>query len=99
MLLGQLACGLEPAAGLDWWIALLGPLPALVDWGLSRLAIWGGSNLSRLLTGAVAGAALGRTVLLYLRDPRHEVFLVQLLLIVICVVAVEFVRRLRLRSF
>jgi uncharacterized membrane protein len=81
---------------IEWLIAVLGVAPALVDWALARLRIWSGTNLSRVLTGAVAGLALGRTFALYLRDPYSLVFWVQILLIIIIFVAVEITRHLQL---
>jgi uncharacterized membrane protein len=97
VLAGQIVAKLRPSMPLDWWIVTVGIAPALADWALSRLDAWRGNNTLRLVTGAIAGAALGRSLYLYFRDGRSEVFLVQMLLIVFSVVAVEIVRVLQIR--
>jgi len=97
VLIGQILAEVRPLGPLDWWIVTVGAAPALVDWALSRLDTWRGNNALRLTTGAIAGVALGRSLYLYLRDTRSEVFLVQMMLIVFAVGAVEVVRVLRIR--
>lgn len=92
----QLIWKVEPCARLDWWIAIVGLGPAIIDWGVSRLDIWRGHNAIRIVSGGLAGMAVGRSVFLYWRDPRHEVFLVQVVIIAICVVAFEVTRRFQL---
>lgn len=87
----------DPApAGLDW-LVVAALAPALVDWTLARLAMWRGSNPIRMLTGALAGLALGRGLMLYFRDPGSEVWWTAALLGVCLVVAVEIVKRLDLK--
>jgi uncharacterized membrane protein len=81
---------------LDWWITLGGVAPALFDWGLSWLGRVRGRNLIRVLTGVLAGIALGRGFWLYFRDPRGEIFWVQVGLLAVGTAAFELVRRLRL---
>jgi uncharacterized membrane protein len=99
-LLGALA--LQAAAGSgargthDWWLTLPGCVPALLDWGLSWLGRHRGTNLVRVGSGILLGLALGRGLWLYLRDPRSEVFWVQLGLLAAGALAFELVRRLHL---
>jgi hypothetical protein len=92
----QLIWDVGPGACLDWWITLVGLGPAIVDWGISRLDIWQGRNAIRIASGGLAGVALGRSIFLYWRDPRHEVFWVQVAMIAICIVAFEVARRFQL---
>jgi uncharacterized membrane protein len=91
--------GVEPGRAmiLDWWITIAGIGPALIDWGLSRLSIWRGNNLSRIATGVLAGGALSRSLYLYFREPVNEVFGVQLMIICFCVFAVEIARQFQTR--
>lgn len=95
-LLLQGALHLGPAGRADWWIVLSGVFPALFDWGLSWLGRRRGTNALRLATGALLGLSLGRGLWLYFRDPRSEVFWVQLGLLAVGAMAFELVRRLRI---
>jgi uncharacterized membrane protein len=87
---------LGPAGTADWVLVLSGVFPALFDWGLSWLGRRRGSNALRLATGVMLGLSLGRGFWLYFRDPRCEVFWVQLGLLVFGALAFELVRRLRI---
>ena len=80
----------------DWIIAISGIFPALFDWGLSYLGRRRGSNAMRLATGVVLGIAHGRALWLFIREPRCEVFWVQIGLCAFGVLAFELVRRLRI---
>jgi len=95
-LLLQALLRLGPAGAADWVLVLSGVFPALFDWGLSWLGRRRGSNALRLATGVVLGLSLGRGLWLYFRDPRCEVFWVQLGLLVAGAFAFELVRRLRI---
>jgi uncharacterized membrane protein len=95
-LLLQARLRLGPAGTADWVLALSGVFPALFDWGLSWLGRRRGSNALRLATGLLLGLSLGRGFWLYFRDPRCEVFWVQLGLLVFGALAFELVRRLRI---
>jgi uncharacterized membrane protein len=94
----QMALALGPMGLLDWWIALLGVLPAVVDWGLGRLECGQGSNRLRVMTGLIAGVAMGRSFFLYLRDPMHEIFWVQIVLLVMAALSFETVKRMDLKG-
>jgi uncharacterized membrane protein len=92
----QGALRLGGLGALDWWITLVGVAPALFDWGLSWLGRVRGRNAVRVLTGVLAGVSLGRGFWLYFRDPRGEIFWVQIGLLVVGAIAFEVVRRLRI---
>lgn len=94
----QMVLALGPLGLLDWWIALLGVLPAVVDWGLGRLDSGHGSNRLRVTTGLIAGVAMGRSFFLYLRDPMHEIFWVQIVLLVMAALSFETVKRMDLQG-
>ena len=79
---------------LDWWIAIAGALPGLIDWGLGRLGRRGRNDV-RVLTGVLLGVALGRTLACYVVDPAYEVFWVQAALLVIGAAAFEGAARWR----
>lgn len=98
MIAVQIGVEPRPSEVLDWWITIAGVCPALVDWGLSRLSIWSGSNLSRTITGMLAGGALSRSLYLYFREPVNEVLGVQLMLVCFCVLAVEIARQFQISS-
>jgi len=91
----QIAFDIGPAGVVDWWIALALAAPAVIDWGIGRLR-HRGRNSIRLLTGALLGVALGRSLLLYFREPTNEIFWVQAGLVVMSALAFEGVRRLEL---
>jgi uncharacterized membrane protein len=78
---------------LDSLIISGASLPAVIDWGLSRLD-HRGSNFVRLLTGALLGIGLSRGMLLYFQEPKNELFWAYALLLLACVIAFELVRKL-----
>lgn len=80
---------------VDWWLVLAGSAPALLDWGAGLLDWRSGSNPRRLVSGALLGAALGRSFWLYFGDPLLELLLCQALLLVFGALAFLVVRRLR----
>ncbi len=92
----QAALNARALGPADFWVSLVGIGPALVDWGLSWIGRRRGGNLLRFATGAVLGIALGRSIWLYFRDARSEVFWVQMGLLVAGALAFHFVRVLRL---
>lgn len=79
----------------DWWVALGFAAPGLLDWALGRLG-HRGRNGVRVLSGVFLGIALGRSLFSYFLEPASEVFWVQMALIAIAVLAVEWVRSLGL---
>lgn len=79
------------------WL-FLAPLPALVDWGLSRIGLWRGSNLSRTLTGALMGVSLARTVYLNIQDTLGFLVIMQLVSFIVVVGGVELLSRNRTLS-
>ena len=93
----QVLLGLGPARAplVDTLLTLLLAAPALLDWGLSRLRARG-RNRYRLISGALLGVALGRSLWLYFRDPLSEIFWTQIALLVFGALAFELVRTLRL---
>lgn len=94
----QLAVELPPRGILDWAIVMMGVVPLMLDWGLSRLQIWKGTNTSRAVTGVIGGIAMARSFYLYFRDPRHEIFWTQVAMVAITVIAFEIVHRLGLKN-
>ncbi len=50
-------------------VLILAVTPALLDWARGRLRPLSGSNSIRLVTGALLGLALARTIFLHARDP------------------------------
>ena len=92
-----LQAALRPASmgQLDWWFVLGATAPGLLDWGAGVIDPASGSNIRRLITGILLGAALGRSLWLYFGDPRHEVFWVQVLLVIFGGLAVLAVKRIR----
>jgi uncharacterized membrane protein len=85
VLVGILVVQFFYALSIGWWdyIALFVlPIPALIDWALSRLGIFAGSNLSRTITGAILGLSLGRMVYIHMIDPINKLVIIQW--IVIC---------------
>src|SRR5512137_458176 len=95
-LAAQGAVRLGRVGAADWWLCLVGLAPALFDWGLSILGRARGSNAVRLLTGVVLGVSLARGFWLYFRDPRCEIFWVQLGLLAAGALSFGLVRWLRL---
>jgi hypothetical protein len=55
------------------------PVPAVVDWSIGQLTTWRGSNALRVLSGALLGVALGRTVYVNMRHPGDPRVLVEVL--------------------
>ena len=96
VLVAQGAAQLGRVGAADWWLCLVGLAPALFDWGLSILGRAHGSNAMRLLTGVVLGVSLARGFWLYFRDPRCEIFWVQLGLLAMGAAAFAVVRWLHL---
>jgi hypothetical protein len=90
-----LGLGAADAPLVDTLITLGLAAPALIDWGLSRLRARG-RNLIRVISGALLGVALGRSLWLYFRDPLGEIFWTQIALLVFGVLSFELVRALRL---
>jgi len=80
---------------LDWWLVLGGSAPGLLDWGAGVIDPASGSNARRLITGILLGGALGRSLWLYFGDPRHEIFWVQVMLVIFTCLAVLTVKRIR----
>ncbi len=76
------------------WLFVL-PIPALVDWGLSRFDLWSGKNWIRTLTGALMGASLARTIYLNFQYPAEELVMIQIACLVVFVAGVELISRLR----
>jgi uncharacterized membrane protein len=81
----------------DPWMALALPVPALVDWALGRFRPASGTNARRLLTGALLGASLARTLYLHLRWPGHPLAMAQFLALLAAAVVVEGARLWRRR--
>lgn len=81
----------------DLWVALALPIPALVDWALGRFRPSSGSNARRLLTGALLGAALARSLYLHVRRPGHPLAMGQFLALLAAAAAVEGARLWRRR--
>ena len=88
---------LRPASmgQLDWWFVLGASAPGLLDWGAGVVDPASGNNPRRLISGILLGAALGRSLWLYFGDPRHEIFWVQVILIIFTLLAVMAVKRIR----
>ncbi len=91
----QWVLDLGPMGSADLVFALVLALPALLDWGAGALEPHSGSNFRRLLTGALLGVALGRSLWLNARDPYCEVLWIQLFLLGSGALAFLLVRRLR----
>jgi uncharacterized membrane protein len=92
----QLCLGWPLSQAWDELIVWGGSAPAVIDWGLGRLGARG-HNAVRVASGLLLGLAMGRGFMLYLEQPRNEIFWLQLLLIGITALAFEIVRRLDLR--
>lgn len=91
----QAALGLGALGEVDWWVVLGLTAPGLLDWGAGVVEPASGNNLRRMITGILLGAALGRSLWLHAADPRHEVFWVQVLLVIFTIFAVLLVKRIR----
>ena len=80
-LLAQLVVGAKVAWRFDglWALALL--VPALVDWSVGAFKPHSGTNAKRLVTGVLAGLALGRTLYVHLLQPFHRWLVWQLALV------------------
>jgi uncharacterized membrane protein len=61
-------------AWTDPWLALLLPLPTVVEFLGEQLGRWKGSNTLRLLLGLPLGIAMARLFVRYLRDPFDPFF-------------------------
>jgi len=93
-ILAQVALRPQVSGWRDALIAFALPVPALIDWGRGRLAPLSGSNLSRIVTGALLGLSLGRTLFLHLARPFNGLTLGQLVGLAAVATAVEVVARL-----
>lgn len=92
----QFLFGVERSWGIiDWFVVLVLAAPALLDWGASRLR-WAGRNDLRIVTGALLGLALGRSLYIYVADPLSELVWIQLGLLAVGALAFEVVRALDL---
>lgn len=91
----QAALGIGRAPLWDWWLVLGGTAPGLLDWGAGIIDPASGSNLRRLFSGILLGAALGRSLWLYFADPHQEVFWVQVMLIIFTAFASFAIKRIR----
>lgn len=94
-LAAQWALGIGPAGPVDLVLALALALPALLDWGAGWLDPRSGSNPRRLITGALLGLALSRSLWLNARDPNSEVLWIQLFLLASGAIAFFLLRRIR----
>ncbi len=81
----------------DSWVAWVLPLPALVDWAQGRFRPSSGTNARRLLTGALLGAALSRSLYLHLRRPGHPLAMAQFLGLAVAAAAIEGIHLWRRR--
>ena len=88
----QLALRTPKALALDW-LALLLPLPALVDWARGRFNPRSGTNPMRLATGILLGAALGRTLYQHMRQPGHPLAMAQLGGLLVAAAMIEVISR------
>ncbi len=101
LLFGLIAAQIALRAPMSWlgdiFVALVLPLPALVDWGRGRFNPRTGTNALRLATGLLLGAALARTLYLHMRVPFHGLAALQLGLLLVSAAGVELAVRLRPR--
>jgi uncharacterized membrane protein len=65
---------------LDPLVALVLPIPALIDWSVGRFNPRAGSNAVRSATGALLGLSLARTLYVHFQRPFHTYLLLQLAL-------------------
>ncbi len=92
----QLALRLDRPREEDLALLVLGSIPALVDWARGRLRPESGTNLSRVLTGAILGAVLARGLFLHFVRPFNPISSIQfgfLALVFLLVEALAFWRR------
>jgi uncharacterized membrane protein len=75
--LGSQSARAAAARPLDLVLLYGLPIPALVDYGLGCLGARG-SNLARLLTGALLGVSLGHGLHIYFRHPASLLFWIQI---------------------
>jgi uncharacterized membrane protein len=95
LIAAQIALRAPKALGCDPWVALLLPLPALVDWARGRFQPRSGSNALRFVTGLLLAPALARTLYLHLRSPFHALAVAQLSGMALVAVVVEILARRR----
>ncbi|MGI5863306.1 MAG: DUF2085 domain-containing protein [Myxococcales bacterium] len=81
----------------DAFVALVLPLPALLDWARGRFNSRTGSNALRIATGLLLGVGLARTLYLHMREPFHRLAVLQLGLLLLAAAGVELAARLRPR--
>ncbi len=99
VLFAVMAAQLGLAAPLTWpgdeivAVALL--VPALLDWSWGRFRPEAGSNAQRLLTGALLGVGLGRTLYVHLQAPFPRALLIQAGLVTAVALPVIFASWLR----
>ncbi|PID39701.1 MAG: hypothetical protein CSB49_00830 [Proteobacteria bacterium] len=95
----QLTLGLlARPSWIDWPLVLLLSVPALLDWGASRLGRKG-SNLVRVATGVLLGIALARSSYVYIHDPYSELLWIQIGLLAMGVFAFELVHWLDFSNY
>jgi len=91
----QWALHLGPLGRADLLIAVGLALPGLLDWGEGILNPGSGNNARRLITGAMLGIALGRTLWLHAQNPWGELLWIQMFVLAAGVVAFLILRRIR----
>ena len=91
----QWVLDLGPAGRVDMLMTMGLAIPALLDWGEGVLDPRTGNNPRRLITGAMLGVALGRSLWLHAQDPQGELLWIQLFLLGAAGVAFLVVRYLR----
>jgi uncharacterized membrane protein len=91
----QWTFSLGPAGKVDILIAMGLAIPGLLDWGEGVLDPRSGNNARRLITGAMLGVALGRSLWLHVQDPLGELLWIQLFLLAAGGVAFLIVRHIR----
>ena len=91
----QWALDLGPLGRADLLIAVGLALPGLLDWGEGILDPCSGNNPRRLITGAMLGAALGRTLWLHAQNPWGELLWIQMFVLAAGAVAFLILRHIR----
>lgn len=66
---------IESRWNLAWLFLLV--VPGLADWARGRLDPAAGGNATRLVTGALLGAGLARSLYLHFRQPGHPLAVIQ----------------------